>query len=250
MRDIDPRYEAYWYEAYGRVVRTGEPVRAEHYAEPHGRWFDFQLSRIGGPGSRLVASLFQDITERKRSEAALRESEARLARELEDAQRLQRISSILIQRDDGAIFEELIDAAQALMQADCASLQVMDRNKGELELLAWRGFHPESAAHWQRVAVGSGTSCAAALAHGERLLIEDVAGWAHADAATLAHWRLSGIRAVQSTPLVARDGQIVGMLSTHWRHPHRPGERDLGVFGVLARQVADVLERRRAARAA
>lgn len=68
MRDIDPRYEDYWFEAYGRVARTGEPLRAEQYSEPHGRWFDFRLSKVGPMHSRLVACVFQDITERKQSE--------------------------------------------------------------------------------------------------------------------------------------------------------------------------------------
>ncbi|MBD2091296.1 PAS domain S-box protein [Microcoleus sp. FACHB-1515] len=85
MREIDPNYEDYWYELIGHVALTGESVRAEHYAEPHGRWFDFYASRVGGSESRRVASIFQDTTDRKRveddrkrQEAALRDSEERL----------------------------------------------------------------------------------------------------------------------------------------------------------------------------
>jgi two-component system CheB/CheR fusion protein len=36
------------------------------------------------------------------------------------------------------------------------------------------------------------------------------------------------------------------MISTHWRQPHTPSERDFALLDVLARQVTDVLERRRA----
>ena len=57
--------------------------------------------------------------------------------------------------------------------------------------------------------------------------------------------RKTGIRAVQSTPLLSRRGKMVGMLSTHWRNPHHPTERNLGLLDILARQAADLLERRR-----
>jgi signal transduction histidine kinase len=60
----------------------------------------------------------------------------------------------------------------------------------------------------------------------------------------LAHYHRSGIRAMLSTPLLARDGRLVGVLSTHWRGVHEPSERELDLLDVLARQVADLIERR------
>jgi hypothetical protein len=38
-----------------------------------------------------------------------------------------------------------------------------------------------------------------------------------AGTADLDEYRRSNIRAVQSTPLVSRSGQLLGMISTHWR---------------------------------
>lgn len=182
------------------------------------------------------------------SATALREIEARLAEELEAAKHLQRISTVLIQeRSLDAIYEELLQAAMALMRSNMASLQLLDAPANELRLLAYHGFHPESAAYWQRVPVGGETSWGAAMAENVRVVTADVeAGAFGPESKHLDHFRLSGIRAMQSTPLVARDGRLVGMISTHWRQPHQPGERELRLLDVLARQAADVLERARA----
>lgn len=78
MREVDPDYEEYWYEAYGRVAATGEPFRAEYFTRSHGRWFDFSLSKVGPPESRFVASVFQDVTDRKHAEQALQERNEQL----------------------------------------------------------------------------------------------------------------------------------------------------------------------------
>ncbi|PWF41574.1 PAS domain S-box protein [Massilia glaciei] len=83
IREMVPDIDRIWYETYGRVARTGEPVRLESESKAMHRWFDVYASRIGGDGSRLVAILFSDITSRKQAEEDLR----RLASELSEADR-------------------------------------------------------------------------------------------------------------------------------------------------------------------
>jgi PAS domain S-box-containing protein len=78
MRSLAPDHDAHWFEIYGNVVRTGEPVRFEEEARALGRWFNVYAFRLDGPGSRKVAILFSDITESKQAEIALRKSEAML----------------------------------------------------------------------------------------------------------------------------------------------------------------------------
>jgi hypothetical protein len=46
------------------------------------------------------------------------------------------------------------------------------------------------------------------------------------------------LRAVQSTPLVAEDGRVAGMLSTHWRIAHEPSAAELTWIDSLARRCA------------
>lgn len=189
-----------------------------------------------------------DITPRKRTEQNLRASEERLAAELEAARQLQTISTQLQDEDDvEALYRQIVKAAAAIMNSDAASLQMLvaDGNN-KLRLLASTGFHPDSAAFWEWVGAGSGSTCGAALASGRRTIVEDVETCEFmAGSPDLAECRRSQIRAVQSTPLVSRTGRVLGMISTHWRQPHRPGERDLRLLDVLARQAADLIERRR-----
>jgi len=76
MRDISPNIEQHWFDAFGKVALTGEAVRFANEAKPLQRWFDVYGFRRGGPGSREVMVLFNNITSQKKAEIALRESEA------------------------------------------------------------------------------------------------------------------------------------------------------------------------------
>ena len=75
------------------------------------------------------------------------------------SRRLQQISTLLIQEGDlERLYARVLDAAIELMSADMGSMQTLNRNN-ELHLLVWRGFHPESAAYWQRVHLDSASTC-------------------------------------------------------------------------------------------
>jgi PAS domain S-box-containing protein len=66
--EVAPATELYWFEEYGRVAQTGEPLRFEHYHKGTERWYSGYAARIGGAGSCEVAVVFNDITERKQRE--------------------------------------------------------------------------------------------------------------------------------------------------------------------------------------
>ena len=85
MRDFVPRHEQHWFDTYGRVATTGEPVRFENEAGGLSRWYDVYATRLGGPQPHRLAVLFTDVTERRRSDAALRQ----MANDLSEANRLK-----------------------------------------------------------------------------------------------------------------------------------------------------------------
>ena len=72
-RELVPGLEDHWIEMYGRVAETGEHYRFEQGSAAMDRWFEVEALRVGGEGSRRVALIFSDVSERKRSEEALRE---------------------------------------------------------------------------------------------------------------------------------------------------------------------------------
>src|SRR5262245_5828033 len=163
----------------------------------------------------------------------------------EDKLRLNEISTMLIQEGNlDSLYARILDAAVRLMAADMGSMQIFDPERNELGLLASEGFHPDSAAFWKRVSFDSASTCGLALTAGSRVIVPDVETCGFmANTADLDAYRRSDIRAVQSTPLVSRSGRLLGMISTHWRKPHRPADWVLQQLDVIGRQAADLIER-------
>ena len=78
MRELAPALEQSWFDIYGRVARTGEPVTFENEAAALGRHYVAEAIRIGDPKLQHVAVLFQDISERRKMEVTTRQSQERL----------------------------------------------------------------------------------------------------------------------------------------------------------------------------
>jgi PAS domain S-box-containing protein len=204
------------------------------------------LPTLEADGSvREWVGIATDITDRREAEETLRASEAQLADELADMRRLQRISGQLIREGRlDALYAQIVEAAIAVMRSDMGSMQMLHLERNELQLLASSGFNPAAAAYWEWVRADSTSSCGVALDKGERVIVPDVeASEFMAGTPDLEYNRLSGIKAVQSTPLISRSGCVVGMISTHWRRALQPSESSLRMLDVLARQAADLIER-------
>lgn len=68
MREIAPKHEEYWFQIYGKIALTGEPMRFENRAEQLNQVYDVYAFRTGEPEQKKVAVLFNSIKERKRLE--------------------------------------------------------------------------------------------------------------------------------------------------------------------------------------
>jgi signal transduction histidine kinase len=200
----------------------------------------------------LLARQAAEMIEHRRSEDALRESERRLSEELADTRLLQRLSAQLIEHQGSAsLYDTLLDAATTIVRCAGASLQMLHPERGwrgELRLLATRGFSSEARQLFEWVGVDAGTTCAMALRSGSRVVVPDITQ-CNLMAGTTSQTKLleAGFRAAQTTPLVSRIGRTLGMMTTYWTEPHQPSERDFRLLDILARQAADLMERTQAA---
>jgi len=77
IRQAFPDISEEWFLTYDTVLRTGEPIRFDRELVPFGRMLELYAFRVEDETHRRVAVIFKDISERKRVEGALRESEER-----------------------------------------------------------------------------------------------------------------------------------------------------------------------------
>ncbi|MDQ3278418.1 MAG: PAS domain-containing protein [Bacteroidota bacterium] len=77
-KQLVPDLEQHWIDLYAKVALTGEAVRFTEGSEAMRRWFDVFAFDIGNSHQYKVAVLFTDISEHKKAEAALKQSESNL----------------------------------------------------------------------------------------------------------------------------------------------------------------------------
>jgi PAS domain S-box-containing protein len=136
----------------------------------------------------------------------------------------------------------MLVATIELLRADMGNLQLLDADRGVLVIVAQRGFGQEFLDFFREVSKEDESAYGRLFRSGERIFIEDVeTDPAYTPLRSIA--RAAGYRAVQSTPLVSRDGALLGALSTHFRSPHRPSQQDLQGLDLYLRQAADFIER-------
>jgi PAS domain S-box-containing protein len=254
--DIFPEIPDTWKAVHRRAL-AGEVLRAdsERFARVDGsvHWLRWEV-RPWRDASGTIAGIVlfsEDVTARMQAEEALQRSQKELAAELEAAQWLQQISTKLIQTDElDTLYEEILDTAMAILHADFASIQKFYPERGvagELDLLGHRGFDGTAAKLWEWVRPVTKSTCGEALRTGQRVVVPDIRECdVIASSDNIDTILLTGIRAVQTTPLFSRSGILLGMLSTHWREPHAPTASELRNLDVLARQTADLIDRKTA----
>jgi PAS domain S-box-containing protein len=207
------------------------------------------LHERAGPrlGSRATAELETHVTRRigqltdaNRELGHLKDT---LAAELGAMARLHEFSRCLLALGDlQAVLEQTLTEIMELQSADFGTVQLTDAEQGGLVIVAQRNFQP-AFLHYFALVRDGGSVCARAAGTHCRVVVEDVQTdeffAPHRHAAVEA-----GFRAVQSTPLLGQRGELLGVVSTHFRRPHRPSEAELRLTDLYARLATQTIERK------
>ncbi|HET9327882.1 MAG TPA: PAS domain S-box protein, partial [Candidatus Eisenbacteria bacterium] len=252
MEDIatDPRtaerYESL-YRPIGVRASINVPLHREgrwvaHFwvsSEESRRWTESEIDRMKRAAERIWL-----VVEQARVAMNLRNSEVRLARELAAAQQLQEVSLQLIQNADRDVqLRKILGAAAAITGTDKGNIQLVDALTGELKIIVHQGLSERFIEHFANHGWESG--CEAARGSRQRVIVEDLANDPSVRTGPdLDVLRAEEVRAFHCTPIVGRDGLVLGMLNNHFRAAYRPPESELRYLDLLARMAADLIERK------
>ncbi len=236
------------------LARLQRGERVDHFEtvrrHKDGTLLDISLtiSPVRDRQGRIVGAskIARNVTERKRAEEAIRDLNTQLTADLAAMTRMQDLSTRLIQAGNFSdLVSEILDAGIAITRADMGNIQLLDRD-GELKIAAQRGLKAPFLEFLDKAHDGV-AAWGRALRPGARVIVDDIASSpVFIGTPALAAMMEAEVQAVQSTPLISRSGQLLGMFSTYYRTHRRPTERDLRLMDVLARQAADLTERKRA----
>ena len=137
---------------------------------------------------------------------------------------------------------ELLNTAVLLARADMGKIHLFDAAESALNIVAHHGFTEELVEYFHAVDREVESICNRALVSKTRIVIDDVS----LDPFYVRHVeavKKVGFSAVQCTPLVNENGEIVGALVTHYKKPHRLSAEENDALDQVARHVAVQLER-------
>ncbi|MFM7532874.1 MAG: GAF domain-containing protein, partial [Rubrivivax sp.] len=145
--------------------------------------------------------------------------------------------------------QHILQTAVTVAESDFGNIQLLD-DAGHLKIVTYLGFESWSIDFWQTAAGDGHGACGAALANGGRVIVEDVlTSPVFANPADRETMVKAGIRAVPSTTVRARSGQLLGMFSTHYRAAHGLDAKTLKVLDLLTEHAAQAIERAQAEQA-
>jgi len=136
---------------------------------------------------------------------------------------------------------EVVARAIELTGADMGNLRILDHQTNSLHIAAQSGFGRRFLEFFNIVPLNQG-ACGAAVSRGQRVIVDDVAEDPIFRGTELKEILFGeGVRAVQSIPLTTASGQLVGVLSTHFRVAKPSRQQLFQITDAFAQEVAELI---------
>ncbi|RPD48677.1 PAS domain S-box protein [Hymenobacter sediminis] len=225
--------EQHWLDAYDSVIKTGQPLRYENYHAGINQWYRTHTSRIGGPESRLVANIFEDITERKQHEARLRHAAETETFRLRLSDALRPLSSPV---------DIQAAAAEALGQhLSVDRAYYVDLNYDTQEFIVARNWHrPGAPSHTRRYPLSDWPM--PWLLDGHAWVCHDVDTDPTLPESQRANYRSNDIRAAVVVPLI-KQGRLAATLVVNQNAPRAWTPSEVALVEETAERTWAAVER-------
>ncbi|AVS67948.1 hybrid sensor histidine kinase/response regulator [Paracidovorax avenae] len=256
----------------GAAIHAGEPVECadvEHSAQWAASWRSLCLDNgilacyshpAIGQGGRAVGSFFLCLSEARQANAWERKvaefgalatsivverdrAAAHLRKEMAALARLQELSAELVGPGEfEPLLQKILAAAADISGTDKGNIQIFDPVRKTLRIVVHQGLGARLVEHF--LEDGWDASCGEAARQIRRLVVPDVERLEGLQGTLGLEMVLEDrIRSIQCTPLLSRDGRLLGMLNNHYRWPGGPAPDALRYIDLLARQAAELVER-------
>jgi PAS domain S-box-containing protein len=207
------------------------------------------ISPVRDSSGRVIGAskIARDISDRKRAQRAIQSLNEHLSLDLAAMTRMQQLSTRLLQGDTlPQLLAEIASAGVEIAGAAKGTIHLLE--DGVLTIVAQQGFskpfvesfdanrHNEAPYHM-------------ALLSSRRVIVEDIRSSPFYSETAGRAMLEAGALASQSTPLLSRTGEALGVFSTYYSSTRQVSDREMRLLDVLSRQAADLIERTRAEQA-
>ncbi|MFB3887347.1 MAG: GAF domain-containing protein [Thermodesulfobacteriota bacterium] len=156
--------------------------------------------------------------------------------------RLGWVADIDPEKDCEAILNCTLDTALSISHAEMGNIQLLDGGRRDLEIRAQRGFKAPFLDFFGSLNTER-TACSFALREARPITVEDITNSPIFKGTQGMEVLLEAeVRAVLSTPLIGSTGQVLGVLSVHYRQPRLYWNDETVRLSILARTAARLIE--------
>jgi len=235
VRQILPGIEPFWIETYGEVALSGRPAYLEHRSDNLKK--DYGVFAYA-PAERQFATLFLDISDRRRREEDLKKTNLRLDMLSETASQLLKTES------PEAVVYSLCRKVMEFMNCQVFFNYLVDDEKAQLHLNAYAGISDEEARKTEWLDFGAAV-CGRAVMKGHPIVFENIPEKQQPGTELVKSY---GVQAYACHPLISR-GRVLGTLAFGACHRPEFDADDIALMKTVADQVAIAIDRKRAAEA-